>query len=133
MTAEEIDKTPPPFPIPNPTYIYKGHSCPTPEKAAKVTTEAFKLNGYIYLTIPQAKGAWLIAAVPNPEAFKHKQERRVELGLAELNEDEAIKTAENQFSNLDRDKKMTVEIAMTRLYDNGFKLCKQVDREVKPQ
>jgi len=110
--------------------IYTSKYCPTPEAIDYLLNQDAYAYTYIYW-IPQAKGVIITLGKPNPDAFDQPKQSIIR-GYELLSEADAGKAIENTFSSMDAQAKENAEIAMIRLYDNGFVLCKKTDQKGNP-
>lgn len=107
---------------------YETKLCQTAKEIDNYLNRDKYAYSYIYWN-PQAKGVLVTLCKPNPKAFIQKNAKRVERGMQELTEDEANEAIKNLFMLPDKDKELHIDLVFTRLYENGFKVVKLVDRE----
>ena len=118
-------------------YNFEVFSCPTVERLQKVFDENKDREGFYPYYIPQSKGVILIVATKNPEAFLDTKPR-IELGLQPLKEFEAKILAVKAMADQGIKFKYKIEALdfldtfLTILYEQGYEVCKRVEKEVKP-
>lgn len=113
--------------------FYESHFCQTAEDIDRTLNQDAYAYTYKYIT-PHGKGTMIILCKPNPKSFLQKYAKRVEHGLEVLGENDATQQTKDLFP-YDKDStplRLDIELIIARLYDNGYKIVKQVDREVKP-
>lgn len=130
--------------LPRSSYIYEVYPCPTIERLQHVLEFNKNRAGFYWYAIPQTQGCILVIAVADPEAIAARTETRIELGLKPLKEHEAkdlIKACTYLAQSVAwaagkvHIKPLQIEgidSFITWLYEQGYELCKRVEKEVKP-
>lgn len=106
-----------------------------PEVVAQEIIEIFESQAGVYpYWFGTENGLILVAAIPNKKCQDNRTAKNVIVGLDELSESDAVMRAESLFGKgmADTDHLRFLDIAVTRLYDNGFVLCKKTDKEAPP-
>jgi hypothetical protein len=117
--------------------LYQTRLCLTAQEIDDFLNKDAYAFSYKYMN-PQAVGVMITLCKPNPLAHEQKYTKQIQRGLLELSENDATQKTRDLFSHTDLvaipTDSLGIEInfLVARLYDNGFRLCKQVD-EVKPQ
>ena len=106
---------------------YQTKLCRTAGEIDEFLNQDAYAYSYIYWNV-QAKGVFVTLCKPNPKSHIQKYAKRIERGLIEINESDTLPLIKALFPADDLDLLPFQEI-LTRLYDDGFRLCQQLDRE----
>ena len=106
---------------------YQTKLCRTAGEIDEFLNQDAYAYSYIYWNT-QAKGVFITLCKPNPKSHIQKYQPRIERGLLEISESDAIPKIKALFPVDDLDL-LPFQQILTRLYDEGFRLCEQVDRK----
>ena len=104
---------------------YQTKLCRTAGQIDEFLNQDAYAYSYIYWNT-QAKGVFVTLCKPNPKSHIQKYAKRIERGFLELTENEAQEAVRQTFPI---DTEINESLFFARLYENGYKLVKQVDRE----
>jgi len=115
------------------SYRYRSKFCRWADEIDDYLNQAASYD-YIYWN-PQAVGVIITLGTVNAEYLKQLDAKpHIERGYEEMSEADAKTATQNQIADnmVSKATRINIDIVLTRLYENGFRLFKPVDKKVKP-